>query len=113
MSDPIPPPTPIVNPATGATEVYVAQPKGRNNPVIIATSVTGILVQVLGVAAAFGLSLSDSQTKALLGAVEPIVVALFVLGPIVQTWTVPYWKTKALVDAAHAAGRVGADKPSV
>lgn len=108
-----PPPTPIANPQTGGTDVYVAQPKGRNNPVIIATSITAILVQVLGVAAAFGFPLSDSQTKTLLGAVEPVVIALFVLGPLIQQFTVPYWKAKSLVDAAHQAGAVGADKPQV
>lgn len=113
MASNVPPPAPITNPQTGATEVFTAQPTGKSNPVIIATSITGVIVQVLGIAAAFGLSLSDAQTKVLIGAVEPIVVALFVLGPLIQTWTVPYWKAKALVDAAHQAGANGLDKPTV
>jgi hypothetical protein len=108
-----PPPTPITNPQTGATEVYTAQPTGRSNPVIIATSITGVVTAVLGALAAFGLDISSGERDAILACIVPIVGALFVLGPIVQSFTVPYWKAKSLVDAAHQAGSVGAAKPQV
>lgn len=110
---PSPPPLPLVNPTTGVTEVFVAQPKGRSEPVVIATSITAIIVQVAGAFAAFGLGLSDEQQKAIISCVEPTVIGLFFLGPIIRQYVVPVWKTKALVDAAHQAGQVGADKPSV
>lgn len=113
MSDSTPPPTPIANPQTGGTDVYVAQPKGRNNPVIIATSITAAVTAVLGALAAFGLGVSDAQQHAIIACVSPVVVALVVIGPIIQQFTVPYWKAKSLVDAAHQAGAVGADKPQV
>lgn len=108
-----PPPLPVTNPQTGVPEIYVAQPKGKSEPVVIATSVTAILVQIIGAAAAFGLSLTDAQRTAILSCVEPIVLALFVLGPIIRQYVVPAWKAKALVDAAHIAGAAGLDKPTV
>lgn len=113
MSDPIPPPLPITNPTTGSTEVFVAQPKGASEPVVVATTISALLVQVLGLAAAFGLDVSGPQRAAILSSIEPVVVGLFLLGPIIRSYVVPVWKTKALVDAAHAAGQVGADKPQV
>lgn len=108
-----PTPLPSVNPTTGATDVYTAQPTGKGEPVLIAAAISAAVVQIVGLAVVFGADISDEQQKAILGAVEPTVIMLFVLGGIVRQYVTPVWKAKALIDAAHQAGTVGADKPQL
>ena len=73
-----------------------------HEPARIIAGITAALVALFGVAAAFGLPISDDQRNAVLGAVAPIVVLLVALGEIIRARV---WAPTSHEDAVATARR--------
>jgi hypothetical protein len=92
----------------------------KTEPARVVSTVTAMLTALFAVVAAFGLDLSDAQTNAILGAVAPIVAAIFFMGEIIRGQvyapeTVEQIKdqAQATVDAAYVANPAFDPKPTI
>lgn len=56
----------------------------KTEPARLVSTVTAVLTALFGVVAAFGLPVSEGQQNAILGAVTPIVAAIFLMGEIIR-----------------------------
>lgn len=73
-------------------------------PAVIVSTITAAIVAVLGLLAAFGLSISDSTRDAILGAVAPLVAVILLLGPVIRQMVYSPHTTQAIAEKAAATG---------
>jgi hypothetical protein len=82
-------------------------------PAVIITAVTAFLAEVFGLCVAFGINISDSQEKAVIGTVTALAALIALLGPIIRQFVSSPHTVQRLVDNAQASGQVGSPPPPV
>lgn len=79
----------------------------------IISSITAVLEAAAAIAVAFGLDFTDTQRNAIIGAVAPLVLITFLLGPVIRSFVWSKKSVKEVVAVAHVAGATGTPPPPV
>ncbi len=82
----------------------------NSEPAVITNSFVGLVVATLALITAFGVSLSQDQSAAILGFVAALV---FIAGPVIRQFVFSKDSTQELVDKAQEAGIKDAPAPVV
>lgn len=82
-------------------------------PAVIITSVTAFLAEVFGLCVAFGIDISDSQQKAIIGTVTALAALIAIIGPVIRQFVYSPHSTQTLVNTAEQAGATNSPPPPV
>ncbi len=75
----------------------------NKEPATIVSSLIGLITAVLGLAAAFGLNISDEQQNAIIGVVIPASAFIALIGPIIRQFVTPTKKAEKAIEDAYTA----------
>lgn len=83
----------------------------KNEPARIVSIITAFATAVLGLVAAFGLDVSDSQQTAIIGVIAPTVTMIVVAGEVIRSKVTPTEKALDRIDTAWLADPSRDPKP--
>lgn len=79
----------------------------RREPALIVSAIVAFLTETFGLAIAFGIDISDSQQKAIVGTVTAAATVIVLLGPIVRGLVYAPATVQKKVDEAANKGAAG------
>ncbi len=85
----------------------------NKEPARIISIITAFATAVLGLIAAFGLDVSDSQRNAIIGVIAPTVTMIVVAGELIRSQVTPTTKAEQKITEAFFKDPAIDDKPKL